>query len=81
LKTNAEHAARLRELVTWVPSHLAPHLVAAAEALERPILVTPEMVAAGREALGDCVGSCGEASPPDDCSIRDCIEAALAAKP
>jgi hypothetical protein len=38
VKTNAQHAARLRELAAWVPSHLAPDLIEAAEALERPPL-------------------------------------------
>ncbi|AOJ31390.1 hypothetical protein [Burkholderia metallica] len=39
--------------------------------------VTEAMVDAAIEALGPCVGSCGEASPPQRCDIRDAIEAAL----
>ncbi|QND94335.1 hypothetical protein SY91_01734 [Burkholderia cenocepacia] len=41
--------------------------------------VTDAMIDAAIEALGPCVGSCGEASPPERCDIRDAIEAALAA--
>lgn len=42
--------------------------------------VTDAMIDAAIEALGPCVGSCGEASPPQRCDIRDAIEAALAAR-
>lgn len=42
--------------------------------------VTDAMIDAAIEALGPCVGSCGEASPPDRCDIKDAIEAALAAR-
>lgn len=44
-------------------------------------MVTPEMIRAATEALGPCVGSCGEASPPDSYDIRCAIAAALAASP
>ncbi|MCW3733692.1 hypothetical protein, partial [Burkholderia cenocepacia] len=42
--------------------------------------VTDAMIDAAIEAIGPCVGSCGEASPPERCDIRDAIEAALAAR-
>lgn len=42
--------------------------------------VTDAMIDAAIEALGPCVGSCGEASPPQRYDIRDAIEAALAAR-
>lgn len=44
-------------------------------------MVTPEMIRAATEALGPCVGSCGEASPPDSYDIRCAIAAALSACP
>lgn len=39
------------------------------------------MTAAGYKDLGGCVGSCGEASPPEYSDINDCFTAMLAATP
>lgn len=46
-----------------------------------PVEPTCSMVLAGLKALGGCVGSCGEASPPDGGDINDAFSAMLAAAP
>lgn len=46
-----------------------------------PTRPTKEMIDAGMEGLGPCVGSCGEASPPERTDFRDCYVAMLAAAP
>lgn len=46
-----------------------------------PVEPTPEMVTAGMDGLGSCVGSCGEASPPDRSDIADSYRAMLSAAP
>lgn len=46
-----------------------------------PVEPTCSMVLAGQKALGGCVGSCGEASPPDGSDIADAFSAMLAAAP
>jgi len=46
-----------------------------------PVEPTCSMVLAGLKALGGCVGSCGEASPPDGGDINDAFSAMLDAAP
>lgn len=46
-----------------------------------PVEPTCSMVLAGLKALGGCVGSCGEASPPDGSDILDTFSAMLSAAP
>lgn len=46
-----------------------------------PVEPTCSMVLAGLKALGGCVGSCGEASPPDGSDIHDAFSEMLAAAP
>lgn len=46
-----------------------------------PVEPTTEMVLAGLKALGGCVGSCGEASPPEHSDILDAFSGMLAAAP
>lgn len=46
-----------------------------------PVEPTRSMVLAGLKALGGCVGSCGESSPPDGGDINDTFSAMLDAAP
>lgn len=46
-----------------------------------PVEPTCSMVLAGLKALGGCVGSCGEANPPDGSDILDAFSAMLATAP
>jgi hypothetical protein len=45
-----------------------------------PEVATPEMLRAGHESIS-CVGSCGEASPPEVSDFCDVWNAMLAARP
>lgn len=46
-----------------------------------PVDPTIEMLSAGLKALGGCVGSCGEASPPEHSDILDAFSGMLDAAP
>lgn len=46
-----------------------------------PMEPTPTMISEARYGLGSCIGSCGEASPPDASDIADALRSAIEAAP
>ncbi|WP_167309938.1 hypothetical protein [Ralstonia mannitolilytica] len=82
-ETNKKHGMRLGYLGDWAvlceecakthKTQIVPHGYVLV-----PAEPTRQMVDAAEEALGPCVGSCGEASPPDYPTICDAVRAAIA---